>query len=420
MKAVVITPVLVLVAAIAALAVSASSQAASVPKGYAKCASTTGSTSFCAFDGARKVAFGADGKYVYGIYNGGVECTLANFGGVDPNPGVAKKVCSRRDKAIDLSSPVPALRGVSLAAAEFGADPFGNGALPGTFGVNYTYPTQSEVNYFAGKRMNSVRLPFRWERLQPTLNAAFDSAEWARLNGFVASATAGGMTVVLDPHNYARWYTGVVGAGVSNAAFADLWSRLAMAYKGNPKVVFALMNEPHDMPTEQWLAAANAALAAIRSAGADNLVLVPGNGWTGAHSWTQNWYGTPNATVMTGVVDPKHNHVIEAHQYLDADSSGTSGTCVSATIGVERLAAFTAWLRSHAQRGLLGEVAGADNPTCQAAIDQMLAYLSANRDVWVGWTWWAAGPWWGSYMFSLEPQGGQDAAQMSWLVPYLP
>jgi endoglucanase len=69
---------------------------------------------------------------------------------------------------------------------------------------------------------------------------------------------------------------------------------------------------------------------------------------------------------------------------------------------------------------VLGEVAGADNPTCQAAIDQMLAYLSANRDVWVGWTWWAAGPWWGSYMFSLEPQGGQDAAQMSWLVPYLP
>jgi endoglucanase len=416
-----VTTVFVLCTGIAALAVAAaSSQAASVPKGYTKCASTGGGNGFCAFDGARKVAFGADGKYVYGIYNGGVECTLANFGGVDPNPGVAKKVCSHRDKAIDMSSPVPALRGVSLAGAEFGADPFGNGALPGTFGVNYIYPNQTEVNYFAGKRMNSVRLPFRWERLQPTLNAAFDSAEWARLNGFVASATASGMTVVLDPHNYARWYTNVVGAGVSNAAFADLWSRLAAAYKGNAKVVFALMNEPHDMPTEQWLAAANAALAAIRSAGADNLVLVPGNGWTGAHSWTQNWYGTSNATVMTGVVDPKKNVAIEAHQYLDADSSGSSATCVSATIGVERLAAFTAWLRSHAQRGFLGEMAGANNPTCRAAIDQMLAYLSANRDVWVGWNWWAAGPWWGSYMFSLEPQGGQDAAQMSWLAPYLP
>ena len=25
------------------------------------------------------------------------------------------------------------------------------------------------------------------------------------------------------------------------------------------------------------------------------LILVPGNGWTGAHSWTQNWYGSSNA-----------------------------------------------------------------------------------------------------------------------------
>jgi endoglucanase len=23
--------------------------------------------------------------------------------------------------------------------------------------------------------------------------------------------------------------------------------------------------------------------------------------------------------------------------------------------------------------------------------------------VWMGWAWWAAGPWWGEYMFSLEP-----------------
>jgi hypothetical protein len=23
--------------------------------------------------------------------------------------------------------------------------------------------------------------------------------------------------------------------------------------------------------------------------------------------------------------------------------------------------------------------------------------------VWLGWTWWAAGPWWGNYQFTLEP-----------------
>ena len=33
----------------------------------------------------------------------------------------------------------------------------------------------------------------------------------------------------------------------------------------------------------------------------------------------------------------------------------------------------------------------------------MLNYVEANSDVWLGWTWWAAGPWWGNYMFTLEP-----------------
>jgi hypothetical protein len=30
--------------------------------------------------------------------------------------------------------------------------------------------------------------------------------------------------------------------------------------------------------------------------------------------------------------------------------------------------------------------------------------------VWNGWTWWAAGPWWGNYIFSVEPNAdGSDA-----------
>ncbi|GAA0746582.1 glycoside hydrolase family 5 protein [Ideonella azotifigens] len=404
---------LVLFAALA----GAAAHAGNLPAGYAKCA-TEGQT--CSFKGARQVAYGAAGKFAYGTYVGGVACTLASFGGVDPNPAKPAKVCSYNKQKINTSSPVPAYRGVSLAGAEFGADPWGGGSLPGTYGVNYTYPTQGEVGYFAGKQMNTVRLPFRWERLQPTLNAAFDSAEWGRLNGFVAAATASGVTVVLDPHNYARYYSNVVGAGVSNAAFADLWSRLATAYKGNDKVVFALMNEPHDMPTEQWLGAANAAIAAIRAAGAGNLILVPGNGWTGGHSWSDTWYGTSNATVMLGVVDPADRYAYEVHQYLDSDSSGNSANCVSTTIGVERLSGFTAWLRSHGKRGFLGEFAGGNNATCQAAVTGMLDHLGANRDVWNGWTWWAAGPWWGSYMYSIEPQNGVDAPQMGWLTPYLP
>ncbi|MEP7295303.1 MAG: glycoside hydrolase family 5 protein [Burkholderiales bacterium] len=306
-------------------------------------------------------------------------------------------------------------RGVSLAGAEFGP-----GNLPGTYNADYTYPSATSVSYFKGKGMNTVRLPFLWERLQPSLNQPFDATELARLTSFVQQVTASGVSVVLDPHNYARYRGNLIGsAQVPNAAFADFWQRLATQFKGNDKVLFGLMNEPHDMPTEQWLAGANAALAAIRSAGAGNVVTVPGNAWTGAHSWLQSWYGTANGTVMKGIVDPGDNMVFEVHQYLDADSSGTSGTCVSATIGSERLKDLTAWLRTNHQRALLGELGAAANDTCNTAVADMLTYMQANNDVWAGWAWWAAGPWWGNYMYSIEPSGTTDKPQMSVLQPYL-
>jgi len=161
-------------------------------------------------------------------------------------------------------------------------------------------------------------------------------------------------------------------------------------------------------------------LLLLFSAGANNLITVPGNAWTGASSWTQNWYGTPNSQVMTGVKDPANNYIIEVHQYLDSDGSGTSPTCVSSTIGSERLQDFTQWARTNKVKAILAEFAGGNNDVCQNAVNDMLTYMEKNNDVYAGWTWWAAGPWWGDYMYSIEPiNGNQDAPQMAWLKPHL-
>jgi len=194
---------------------------------------------------------------------------------------------------------------------------------------------------------------------------------------------------------------------------------LATLYAGDDHVIFGLMNEPNSMPTEQWLSAANAAIAAIRAANAPNLILVPGNAWTGAHSWAETWYGSANAVTMLGVVDPMDRYAYEVHQYLDADSSGTNPDCPSATIGAERLQAFTTWARSNGYRAVLGEVGAASNATCDLAVAGALGHLKSNADVWAGWVWWAAGPWWGSYMYSIEPAGSTDKPQMAVLKPYL-
>jgi endoglucanase len=307
------------------------------------------------------------------------------------------------------------LRGVNLAGAEFG-----EGNLPGTYGTDYRYPTSSEVDYFGSKHMTVVRLPFRWERLQRTLDADFDADELGRLDGFVRDATSKGLNVVLDPHNYARYRGNPIGSdAVPNAAFADFWRRLALLYKGNDHVLFGLMNEPNSMPTEQWVSAANAAIAAIRAAGAPNLVLVPGNGWTGAHSWSESWYGTSNAQAMLAIHDAANNYAYEVHQYLDGDFSGRSDQCQSATIGSQAIAGFTQWLRANGKKGFLGEFAGGDNATCRAAIGDLLGNMEANADVWAGWSWWAAGPLWGDYIFSLEPVNGADRPMMNVLAPHL-
>lgn len=305
--------------------------------------------------------------------------------------------------------------GVNLAGADFGEN-----NLPGTYNVDYTYPTHTEVDYFVNKGMKIFRLPFRWERLQQQQFEDLDTDELARIDDFVDYATSKGASVLLDPHNYARYYGTVIGEGVPDTAFADFWSKLATHYMSNSSVIFGLMNEPHDMSSELWRDDANKAIQAIRKTGATNLILVPGNGWSGAHSWEESSYGTPNATVMLKIRDPGNNYAFDVHQYLDSDFSGTSDQCVNTVIGSQSLVDFTLWLKHHHKRGFLSEFSGGSNKVCYKAIDRMLGYIDSHADVWLGWTYWAAGPWWPKQSTTtLEPIGRRDRPQMATLSKHI-
>jgi endoglucanase len=341
-----------------------------------------------------------------------------------------------------------AWRAVSLSGAEWGE---GSQAqlMTGTYGADWYYPTTEEVAYFKGKGMNMVRIPFRWERMQPTLGGALDQVELGRLKSLVSSATASGMTVLIDVHNYARYgydvwnsKTNLIGStAVPVSAFVDLWSRLATEFKGNPKVMFGLMNEPHDMDIHVWVNAANLAITAIRNAGATtNTITVPGIQWTGAWAWSDTWYttdGTSNATEMLKITDSGNNLLFEVHQYLDANYSGVFDTTKDSNSSNDcvhdytTLVKFTAWLKANNKKGLLGELGAPNTAACNTAIDGMLSHVQANADVWSGWMWWAAGPKWGTYPLSIEPAWSgtwpnlgtvvpnSDKPQMSVLAPYL-
>ena len=335
------------------------------------------------------------------------------------------------------SSGIDYLRGVNLAGAEFGDVSDG----PGVHGTDYIYPVSAfaggydEPAFLAAQGINLFRLPVRWERLQPSLMGPLAPDELSRLHRAIAELTALGAVVVVDVHNYAYYRDMEIGSdAVSVAAFADFWARLASALPPHDLVVLGLMNEPFSLTPGDWVDQANAAIAAIRAAGSTHLIAVPGTRWSGAHSWFapdpellaeaalarvsgQTPPPVSNAEAMVGIVDPANHYVIEVHQYLDADSSGTQESCVSTEQARHVMGDISRWLADNDLRGFLGEIGIPRNDACLAAFDALLTHVAANRRHYYGIAYWAVGPWWGDYPFRLD-QGNADDPRLRMLLTH--
>ena len=303
------------------------------------------------------------------------------------------------------------LRGVSLAGGEFG-----NGNI---LGRDYIYPDPASLHYYVSKGFNTFRIPVVWERIQPQLGGPLSERDIEHVTALVSAAAEHDAFIILDLHNYGRRDDAVIGESdeLPIRDFAHLWAILAERYGSERHVIFGLMNEPHDQDDAALVSALNAAIRSIRAVGAENLILVPGNAWSGAHRWHKN----ANASHMLDIVDPVGNFAFEPHQYLDENSSGTSGDCVPGS-GATRLAGFTEWARDNRKRAVLGEFAGGKGPECAAEIDALLSFIESNHDVWEGWVYWAGGPWWPEEnMFSIEPRDGlPEAPQIKVLMKHLP
>jgi endoglucanase len=199
--------------------------------------------------------------------------------------------------------------------------------------------------------------------------------------------TSKGAYALIVPHNYGRYYGNII---TDVAGFKAYWKTTAAPFATNSKVMFDINNEFHDMDQTLVFNLNQAGIDGIREAGATTQWITPeGNSWTGA--WT--WVSAGN-TNLGSLKDPSDKLIYQMHQYLDSDGSGTSATCVSSTIGAERLQAATQWLRQNNKKGLIGEFAGGANSVCETAVQGMLDYLAQNNDVWTGAVWWAGGPWW--------------------------
>src|SRR5262249_54964532 len=167
---------------------------------------------------------------------------------------------------------------------------FNCGHKPAIYGKDYIYASVQDLDYYARKGFEVVRLPYCWERLEPSLFGQLDSVELDRIKSFVAAAHARNMRVILSPHNYGRYFlngnvTLIGSAGVPVGAFAVFSHKVAAAFAGNNAVyALSLMNEPH-ASKGLWKQTAQAGLDAIRAADHERLVLAPGDEWSGAWSW---------------------------------------------------------------------------------------------------------------------------------------
>ena len=239
------------------------------------------------------------------------------------------------------------LRGVNDAGGEFGApvvDPtssFSN-ANPGQYGRAYHYDGRATFDFLAGRGIRLVRIPFRWERLQPALGRPLDPSELRRLRAVVERARRAHLEVILDMHNYGGYYLGDGSEGVRRpigspqctlADFADAWRRISRAFHDSPGVVgYGLMNEPVDLqpagnltPAQVWQRASQRAVESIRGTGDRTLILVSGYNWSGVQQWSR-WNGRP------WIRDPIDNVRYEAHQYWDPDNSGTYAATYAADV----------------------------------------------------------------------------------------
>jgi hypothetical protein len=207
-----------------------------------------------------------------------------------------------------------AMRGINVAGGEFPQAGFAANDI-GVYGTgvgqDYSYSTQATYTYLAGRGVKMVRLPLRWERLQPTLNAALDSTELGRLTTAVGYAANAGLTVILDPHQAAGYlFAGPTLAKLGSgslplSAFTDFWTRMATAFVGNPTIAaYGLMNEPGGMPSAGEIYSNSTTLYGFDS----NIT-----GWTvGAANevWSASQSGSMEATPAISNVSVETNNTL--------------------------------------------------------------------------------------------------------------
>jgi endoglucanase len=287
---------------------------------------------------------------------------------------------------------------------------------------SWAFPSASELDYYKRKGLTNFRVPLLWENLQPHLFGPFDRTYLAAMDQFVANSGARGERVSFTFINHGSYPAQggypIGSPQVPAAAFYDLWTKMALHYRGEPTVwAYDLMNEPFDDPG--WTSThAQGAIDSIRAVDRNKVIIVMPE-QESAPFWS---------SAFPGYTDPTDHLWYEAHVYFDQNSEGEYQQTYDKegaypNVGLDRAAPFVDWCKAHDVRCTMGEFGIPGEPTggqtrydqrWLAVLDHFLFYLDRNG---ISGDYWSAGPYGDTN--SVEPIDGHDQPQMAILERHL-
>ncbi|OCK74050.1 glycoside hydrolase family 5 protein [Lepidopterella palustris CBS 459.81] len=296
--------------------------------------------------------------------------------------------------------------GVNIAGFDFGCGTDGTCVVSGADDIVTNSNAVGQMEHFAkDDGLNAFRLPVGWQFLvNGVVGAPLNATNFGKYDKLVQGCLGSGAEMcIVDIHNYARWNGKIVGqGGPSNADLASVWSQLAIKYASENKIVFGIMNEPHNIPDIwTWADTIQASVTAIRQAGATSqMILLPGNNYSGAASFVSSGSAAALAAI-TNLDLSTTNLIFDVHKYLD-DGSGTSITCKTNNID-STFRPLASWLRQNKRMVFNSETGGGNTDSCYKYLCEQIQFLNQNADVFLGYTSWAAGGFSSGYALNEVP-----------------
>jgi hypothetical protein len=218
--------------------------------------------------------------------------------------------------------------GLQVAGAQKWKDDINSNVSPGVYDKDYWYASQETMNYLKSKGTDIIRLPFRWERLQPSLGGTLNPTELQNLKACVSRAGNAGLQVILSLQNYGGYWASRNGApyklklgtlDLSEKYFYNIWRALSLQFKSNSTVIaYDLMNEPDNRggmgaggfgsDVKAWEVYSRRCVWTLRNGGDNKLIVV--EGMSGPRSWSKTH---PTKWIK----DPANNHMYSTHHYFD-------------------------------------------------------------------------------------------------------